>query len=159
MPAKIQKLHRLFQGDWYLSFPREEIKRLKSACPYWADIWQRSDVAPRHCGGQPKKITLSAWNASKLFAGLRPLGRVPTHLSLCQITFGPRRMGAGAGLSHYSIWQLVVSLRWGRNDDSNSPSSPTNSAHMGTCVIITTTETNSHGFVLWHTQQCSTICR
>lgn len=139
-----KKSQKIFQGDWYLSLPKKEIKRPQSACPYWAGIWQRSEVAPRHHGEEPK-ITLSAWNASKLFTGLRPPREsfhsspsVPNHIWPWQ--------DGGVGLSHYSKWQLVVSLWWGRNDDSDSPSSPTNSAHSGTCVIIITAETNPHGF-------------
>lgn len=87
-----------------------------------------------HCQPEMHQSSLLAWD---------PLGRVSTHLLLCQITFG--LAGWGVGLSHYSKWQLVASLWWGRNDDSDSPS-PTNSAHSRTCVIINTAETNPHGF-------------
>lgn len=67
---------KIFRGDWILSFPNEETKRPKSACPHWVCNWQRFEVVLRHRGEQ-LKITLSGRNASKLCAGVSHPGEHP----------------------------------------------------------------------------------
>lgn len=96
---------KIFQGDWMLSFPNEEMKRPKSACPHRVGIWQRSEVAPRPHGEQLKN-TPSTPKASKLGAGWSHPRENPHSASPCRIMLGPGRMGTSLP-SH-----MAPSLLW-----------------------------------------------
>ena len=130
----------IFHRGWTLSFPKEQIKRPKSACPHRVGIWQRFEVALRH-HREWLQITLSAQSASKPFAGLsHPRERLHSASSMHNRA-GPWQDGEELAIP-YGPW-FVASTWRGRNNDSNNPSSPTNRTPLRTSVTISTTDTKS----------------
>ena len=118
----------IFHRGWTLSFPKEQIKRPKSACPHRVGIWQRFEVALRH-HREWLQITLSAQSASKPFAGLsHPRERLHSASSMHNRA-GPWQDGEELAIP-YGPW-FVASTWRGRNNDSITLLHPQTGPHYG----------------------------